>query len=594
MITLEQIRRITSLFKRAFGFQKKEIAALVFLSFFSGILGGVGIGAIIPLFSFVQGGVPGTDAISRLVETIFSFLHIPFTLPYLVAFIITLFVIKGALLFYINYIATSTVLSFEEQMRKRLFTGTFRADWSYLSKHKLGHLDQLLTTYVSKSSAPLFYFGGAIIVIANLVVYIALALQISAIATLLALLTGTLVMFFFKPFFRKNAQLSQEMSKIGKHFGHFVNESVLGLKTVKSMRAEQRIIEKAEGFFRRINWLNIHVTIVRTTTNVLLEPLSVVFILGVFLYFMSVQESVNLGSFAVIVYAIHKIFSQGQTIQSDLHSVISSIPFLEAVLLYEEEAGREREQDLGEVGFQFTKTLRFDNVDFSYRDGIPVLRKVSFTLPKGGVVGLIGPSGAGKTTLVDLILRLYGPKEGHILLDDADIASVRLQDWRRNIGYVSQEIFLLNDTIENNIRFYYDAITDTDLKEAAKMANIHDFIESLPEKWQTVVGERGILLSGGQRQRIILARVLARRPQILILDEATSALDAESELLIQQAIEELRGKVTVLVIAHRLSTVKAVDTLMVLGNGCIVEEGTPDELLLDKDSYFFRVYNLRT
>jgi ATP-binding cassette subfamily B protein len=209
------------------------------------------------------------------------------------------------------------------------------------------------------------------------------------------------------------------------------------------------------------------------------------------------------------------------------------------------------------------------------------------------MIGLIGPSGVGKTTIVDLILRLFPLGSGKILMDGKSISRIDIKQWRKNIGYIPQDIFLMNDTIANNIRFYDNAISDEEIKQAAKKANIYDFIQTLPKKFSAVVGERGIFLSAGQRQRIVIARILARNPEFLILDEATSALDNESEIRIQKIIENLKGKITVLVIAHRLSTVINCDKLLILEKGKILEQGVPSELLKDKNSYFYKIYNIR-
>ena len=208
------------------------------------------------------------------------------------------------------------------------------------------------------------------------------------------------------------------------------------------------------------------------------------------------------------------------------------------------------------------------------------------------MVGLIGPSGAGKTTIVDLLLRLFRPQNGELLIDGTNIDEVDKKSWHDNIGYVSQDIFLINDTIENNIRFYNSSLNHKDIAEVTKSANIYDFIESLPDKLQTFVGERGVQLSGGQRQRIVLARILARKPSILVLDEATSALDNESEHKIQEAIKGLRGKLTILIVAHRLSTVMHADKIAVIKDGIIAEEGSPQELLSNTESYFYKNYNI--
>ena len=220
-----------------------------------------------------------------------------------------------------------------------------------------------------------------------------------------------------------------------------------------------------------------------------------------------------------------------------------------------------------------------------------MLEDVSFDVKKGEMVGLIGASGSGKTTIVDLLLRLFLAGKGQIELDGKDINTVNLKEWRKNIGYVSQDIFLVNDTIANNIRFFDSTITQDDIIKVAKMANIYEFIKKCPQGFDTVVGERGIMLSAGQRQRIAIARVLVRNPKILILDEATSSLDNESEAKIQEVIESLHHKITVLVVAHRLSTVMKADKLVILESGRITEQGKPKILLADKKSYF---YKLRT
>lgn len=208
------------------------------------------------------------------------------------------------------------------------------------------------------------------------------------------------------------------------------------------------------------------------------------------------------------------------------------------------------------------------------------------------MVGLIGSSGSGKTTIADLLMQLFRPEGGEIIIDGENIANINLQSWRKKIGYMPQDPFLLNDTIENNIRFYNSGMSSDEIMVAVKTANIYDFIEGLPKGLQTIIGERGVKISAGQRQRIMLARALARKPKILILDEATSALDNQSDMAIQKSIDNLRGKITILVIAHRLSTIMSSDRLLVLENGKIIEEGLPNELLRDKDTHFYKIYNI--
>jgi len=276
-----------------------------------------------------------------------------------------------------------------------------------------------------------------------------------------------------------------------------------------------------------------------------------------------------------------------------LHVTSEIVPFLKSALDHSEQAEKNKEPKGGSASFDFEDKLEFKNVNFSYNKENTVLSNVNFSIKKGEMVGLIGPSGAGKTTIVDLILRLFEPASGEIILDNKDISDINMKDWRKNIGYISQDIFLMNDTIANNIKFYDNSITNKEMEKAAKMANIYNFIDSSPGKFSTIVGERGLALSGGQRQRIIIARILARQPKFLILDEATSALDNESEVQVQKVIENLKNKITVLVIAHRLSTVANSDKIIILKNGKIIEEGVPSKMLNNQDSYFYKMHNLR-
>ena len=263
------------------------------------------------------------------------------------------------------------------------------------------------------------------------------------------------------------------------------------------------------------------------------------------------------------------------------------------MLNYQDAAEQHKEKTSGNKPFKFNESLKIQELTFAYPEtDYDILSGVSFSVQKGEMVGIIGPSGAGKTTLIDVLLRLLRPQKGIILADDVDIDSISLDSWHKNVGYVSQDAFLLNDNLEANIRFYSDSISQNDIIEASKMANIYDFIQELPDKFNTLVGERGVKLSGGQKQRIALARAIARKPSILILDEATSALDNESEALIQKAIDSLRGKITILIIAHRLSTVMNSDKIIALDGGKVVETGAPQELMKSEDSYLYKSHHV--
>ena len=241
----------------------------------------------------------------------------------------------------------------------------------------------------------------------------------------------------------------------------------------------------------------------------------------------------------------------------------------------------------------FTSSITVDNLHFSYDGNHEVLHNIHLNIDKGKTIALVGQSGSGKSTMSDLIVRLYDPHKGSICIDGINIKEFSLEEYRQLFGIVSQDSFLFNDTIAENICFGKNIISEDEMIYAAKMANAHDFIISLPMGYQTKIGDRGVLLSGGQKQRLAIARALVRKPQILIFDEATSALDAESEHLVQEAIHNLLHGRTALIIAHRLSTIIDADCIYVFDNGSIAESGTHKELI-EKGGIYFRLCSLQT
>ena len=234
--------------------------------------------------------------------------------------------------------------------------------------------------------------------------------------------------------------------------------------------------------------------------------------------------------------------------------------------------------------------ISFDNVSFNYDGNDRVLKDVSFNMKKGTVTALVGSSGAGKSTIADLIPRFYDVVDGSVTMDGVDIRDIEINSLRRLMGIVSQETILFNDTIGSNIKYGLQGVSDKRLVAAAKNANALDFIKEQPEGFETMIGEKGVRLSGGQRQRIAIARGILKNPPILILDEATSSLDTESEHLVQTAIDNLMAERTVLVIAHRLTTVENADSILVMDSGQIVASGTHQELL-SQEGLYTRLYN---
>lgn len=239
-------------------------------------------------------------------------------------------------------------------------------------------------------------------------------------------------------------------------------------------------------------------------------------------------------------------------------------------------------------------SIRFNNINFAYTPSKPVFQNLNLIIKKNQKVGLVGLSGAGKSTLVNLLLRTYEPQTGEILIGSENIADVTQHSLHKNISYVPQDVTLFNRSIYENLKIAAPAATKEEIIKAAKLAYIHDTIENLKDGYNSIVGERGILLSGGERQRLAIARALLQNAPILILDEAASALDSKAEIMVQQAIENLMQNKTVIAIAHRLSTLRSMDRILVLENGEIKEDGTPTALLKKKNGIFHRLYSLET
>lgn len=431
---------------------------------------------------------------------------------------------------------------------------------------------------------------NAILHIASLAVYIAVAVSLSAPMTLLTLLVGAFLLYLFRPFIAKTRLYSQAGMALNKRLAHDINENIIGSKTIKALGAESAMASSVSKLFDELKAIKIKQAMVKSFTNSAIEPVSLIMIVAIFV-FSFLRPGFNFAVFAVLLYMIQRIFIYVDRAQVSLHGISSGLPHAEKALLIKEELEKEKEVASGVSPLRFQKQLQFQDVGFDYAASAIVLKDVNFILTKGEMLGVVGSSGAGKTTIADLILRFFEPTRGKILIDGVDAKNISLRDWRKKVGYVAQDMFLLNDTIENNVRFYGKDVPEENFSEALRLAHVLDFAANFPEGLKTMVGERGLHLSVGQRQRVALARILARRPEILILDEATSALDNESEALIKQSIESLKGRLTLLIVAHRFSTIMNCDRVIMLKNGQIAETGAPKTLLADPSTYFYKLYN---
>ncbi len=375
-----------------------------------------------------------------------------------------------------------------------------------------------------------------------------------------------------------------------------MQETVQGIAVVKAFTMEQELEKKVNKIIQTAEARSNRIARLSERTSPLTETFAGFSIASVLAYaaFRSIYDNVPPGAFFAFVTALLLAYDPARRLaklQVQMDRAVVNAQMIYA-LLDLQPAQREK-PGAPELAISEAK-VELKNVAFSYTDGAPILRGVSLIAEGGKTTALVGPSGAGKSTIINLIPRFYDPAEGEILVDGQNIADVTKSSLRHQLAYVSQQPYMFEGSIRDNIRYGRPEATDEEVEEAAKLAHAHDFIMAQPEGYETAVGENGVTLSGGQRQRLSIARALVRNAPILLLDEATSALDNESEAAVQKALDTAMHGRTVIVIAHRLSTVVNADKIVVMQDGRVVEEGTHDALAQRKNGLYARLNNLQS
>jgi ABC-type multidrug transport system fused ATPase/permease subunit len=394
---------------------------------------------------------------------------------------------------------------------------------------------------------------------------------------------------------RRLRQATRESVEINSHVLGAMQETIQGITIVKAFTMEKQLKTKVETIIDRAENRANRIARLSERTAPMTETFAGFAISSVLAYaaFRSIYNGVQPGAFFAFVTALLMAYDPARRLarlQVSLERAVVNARMIYEILdtvPHQRDLPDARDLALGSA------TIEFRNVRFSYAPGDDILKGVSFTAEGGKTTALVGPSGAGKSTVISLIPRFYDPSGGEILIDGQDIAHVTKQSLRNGLAYVSQQPYLFEGSIRDNIRYGRPEASDAEVEEAAKLAYAHDFIEAQPQGYDTPVGENGVTLSGGQRQRLSIARALVRQAPILLLDEATSALDTESEAAVQKALDHAMSGRTVVVIAHRLSTVVNADKIIVMKDGLVVEEGTHQALAQRSDGLYARLHNLQ-
>lgn len=469
------------------------------------------------------------------------------------------------------------------EVRRNLAQAFMRASWSSQHGERSGRLQELLTTFAQQGAGLVSATTLAVTSGCSLVALLGSAIAVDPLASLVVIVAVAVLSSVLRPLRAAVKREAQRTASAGMVFATGLSEtSQLGMEmhvfNVQPQATERIIglIDLNEATTRRLTFLRGLVPAIYTG----MAYLALVGALAV----VAAIDSADLTSVGAVMLIMLRSLSYGQALQTSATTVNATLPFLGSL---DEELARYRLAQVTDHRQPITTVgaLRLADVSFEYSPGVPVLRHVNATIDAREVIGVIGPSGSGKSTLVQLLLGLRDPTTGVVLADERDIRVLSRIEWARKITFVPQDAHLIAGTVADNIRFLRDDVSQDDIEKAARMANLHDDVAGFPDGYERQVGEQGSHLSGGQQQRLIIARALVEHPDVLILDEPTSSLDVRSEHLIRQTLYGLREHMTIIIIAHRLSTLDSCDRLMVIHDGELKGFDTPDNLEKDNDFY---------
>ncbi len=573
--------------------RRRELAGVIGLTILVGLFEGIGISLLLPVLQYIESGpsaVNQTSGVLGLMLSAFAVLGIPITLGTLLLAAFIPVLMRQVVYFFYAWYAAAVTRRASLRLRGDGFSSIVHGDLSYVVAEGEGKLISILTQQVSRGTNVVLQFGQAVGAAVLIVVYTLILLVLQWQLALVTVVAMTIISLMVRGSIARSRRYGLEVSRKGNEAYAFIGERIAALRLIKMRGQEDAETEKVVAVSRKFEQANVRIAVSKALVEVTVDPL---LMLAVFIIiFYGVQYlSLTLASLGLFMFVLLRLNGQSKSFNVSRQAIAGYIDSLENVLDTIAHAKKSRKIVGGDVPYHgLQDSIELKNVSFSYQDEggeqTRVLDDVSLSIPAGGLVAFVGRSGSGKSTLADLIPRLRDVMGGELLIDGIPITSYDLRSLRRRVGFMSQEAMLFNDSIHGNLIYGLEETpTEEDIALALEQAYCTGFVSELPNGLETNVGDRGVRLSGGQRQRLALARVLLQDPDILILDEPTSALDSESEQYIQRALDDMRGKRTLLVIAHRLSTVQRADQILVLEHGVIVERGTHAELIEHEGAY---------
>ena len=570
---------------------------LFLLSLFIGLIESIGILLLIPVFQGFDNKAigQGGDEISVYIYEVLIKLGLSNSTVTVLSIIAFVFILKGVLMFitltYDAYLKSQLI----KELRKDLNKLYNNMEYEHFTIKDTGYFINIINAQIKST---LVSFDSLITFVTQFVyalVYVSIAFAVAWNFGLMVLVIGFSLFFFFKFINRYVVKLSRDVAAEEGNLTKLLIQSLHAFKYLVATDQNNKFISKINKSIRNLAKYQMLSGIAYAFTSSVREPITVSSMIAIMIVQLTINEQ-PLAPILVSMLLFYRGLNSILGIQNSWQRTLESIGSMEMVHQEFESQKKHQVKD-GKYAFKkFKHHIKLENVFFKYNTNADnIIKNVNLEIIANTSVAFIGHSGSGKSTLVDLITLIIKPSLGRVLLDDINSNDVELSSWRSQIGFVSQDTVIFDDSIANNICLSNDRVKHSmaDIEAAAKKAHLNDFIESLSKGYDTRVGDRGVLLSGGQKQRLFIARELYRNPKILILDEATSALDSDSESKIQKSIDELKGKITVIIVAHRLSTIKNVDYVYVLNDGEIVESGSYSSLRSDSLSNLNKLIKLQ-
>jgi len=541
---------------------------------FAGLAEGFGLSLLLPLLGFAaRGDVAASagqlndsgSALERMVTEIFDTIGVTPTIGMLLIIFVAFMLLKALLMLIANKRVGFMVARVATDLRLQLIHALFVTRWEYFIRQPVGTLTNSMLGEANRSAKAYLHGINILAALLHAIVYGTILFLVSWKATLVALAAGSIVLGLFRRFIKKSRRAGKRQTKLLESLLAFMTDSLMMIKPLKTMArehlADSVLKKKTEGLKKALK----KQVFSSTALSALQEPVTVAFLAGG-LYVVLVIWKLPITNVLVMVYMFQKLMKRMQKVQTQYQTMAASESAYWSLQAKVQTAMQSKEQALGTRKASLSRSIRLERVSFAYGDRL-IFENLECEFPAGSITAIVGPSGIGKTTVVDLVTGLLRPQEGEVLIDDTALAEIDLRQWRQMIGYVPQETLLLHDTVFINVTLGEKELKAEDAVSALRAAGAWDFVQNLPEGMSTLVGERGHKLSGGQRQRIAIARAIVHKPRLLILDEATTALDPGNEAAICEALRKLRGELTILAISHQPAVLDVADRAYRLEDG---------------------------